>query len=165
MEGRFSLRRLGAGDVDLARRLNAMFGAAFGEPGTYEGDPPSGTYLAELLAKDHVIALAALADGDVAGGLLAYELDKLERARREVYIYDLAVAEPHRRRGIATALIERCREIAAGRGAWVIFVQADYEDAPAVALYGKMGRREEVLHFDIAVAKSEIGARHQFPGA
>jgi aminoglycoside 3-N-acetyltransferase I len=33
----------------------------------------------------------------------------------------------------------------------VIFVQADYVDAPAVALYEKLGRREEVLHFDIEV--------------
>lgn len=154
MDGGYSLRRLGADDLELARGLNAMFGTAFDEPDTYEGDPPSDTYLAELLAKVHIIALVALSDGDVVGGLFAYELDKLERARREVYIYDLAVAEGHRRRGIATALIERCRDIAAERGAWVIFVQADYEDAPAVALYEKMGRREEVLHFDIAVEKS-----------
>ncbi|HEX8624237.1 MAG TPA: AAC(3)-I family aminoglycoside N-acetyltransferase [Allosphingosinicella sp.] len=151
MEGRFNLCRLGADDVDLARRVNELFGKAFDEPETYEGDPPSEAYLAELLGKAHVIALAALSDGEVVGGLVAYELDKLERARREVYIYDLAVAQGHRRRGIATALIERCREIAAERGAWVIFVQADYEDAPAVALYEKMGRREEVLHFDIPV--------------
>jgi aminoglycoside 3-N-acetyltransferase I len=30
-------------------------------------------------------------------------------------------------------------------------VQADLGDAPAIALYTKMGRREDVLHFDIAV--------------
>lgn len=152
MDGGYSLRRLGAGDVELAGRLNAMFGAAFDEPDTYGGDPPPGAHLAEVLAKDHVVALVALAGEEVVGGLVAYELDKLERARREIYIYDLAVAEGHRRRGIATALIERCRDIAAARGAWVVYVQADYEDAPAVALYEKMGRREEVLHFDIEVA-------------
>ena len=151
--GGYNLRRLGAGDVALARRLNAMFGTAFGEPETYEGDPPSGPYLAAVLAKAHVIALAVLSDEEVVGGLVAYELDKLERARREVYIYDLAVAEGRRRRGIATALIGRCREIAAERGAWVMYVQADYEDSPAVALYEKMGRREDVLHFDIDVKR------------
>jgi aminoglycoside 3-N-acetyltransferase I len=151
MDGGYSLRRLGADDVELARGLNAMFGTAFEEPDTYGGDPPSEPYLAELLAKPQVIALVALSGEEVVGGLVAYELDKLERARREVYIYDLAVAEGHRRRGIATALIERCRDIAAERGAWVIFVQADHGDSPAVALYEKMGRREEVLHFDIEV--------------
>jgi aminoglycoside 3-N-acetyltransferase I len=28
-------------------------------------------------------------------------------------------------------------------------VQADYGDDPAIALYTKLGRREDVLHFDI----------------
>lgn len=154
MEGRYTLRRLGAGDIDLARRLNAMFGKAFDEPDTYEGDPPSAAYLAGLLGKPHVIALTALSGEELVGGLFGYELDKLERARREVYIYDLAVAEDHRRRGIATALIGRCRDIAAERGAWVIFVQADPGDGPAVALYEKLGRREDVFHFDIEVERS-----------
>lgn len=52
--------------------------------------------------------------------------------------------------GIATELIMELRKIAAARGAHVMFVQADLEDTPAVALYAKLGRREEVLHFDIA---------------
>jgi len=98
-----------------------------------------------------VITLVALAGQKLVGGLVAYELDKFERARRELYIYDLAVAESHRKRGIATALIERLREIAAQRGVWVIYVQADYGDDAAIALYSKLGTREEVLHFDIKV--------------
>ena len=98
-----------------------------------------------------MIALAALAGDEVIGGLVAYELRKFERARSELYIYDLAVAEAHRRRGVATALIERLREIGRERGVWVIFVQGDYGDEPALALYGKLGLREEVLHFDIEV--------------
>ncbi len=68
-----------------------------------------------------------------------------------MYIYDLAVGAEHRRRGLATALIGRLREIAAQRGAWVIYVQADYGDEPAIALYEKLGVREDVMHFDIAV--------------
>jgi len=155
MSGAYDLRRLGPGDLELARGLNAMFGEAFGEPDTYGGDPETDSTLPAVLAKEHVIALVALAEGEVIGGLVAYELDKLERARREIYIYDLAVAEAHRRRGIATALIGLCRDIADRRGAWLIYVQADYEDAPAVALYEKLGRREEVLHFDIEIGRGE----------
>lgn len=90
-------------------------------------------------------------DGVVVGGLAAYELRKFEQERSEVYIYDLAVAEAHRREGIATAPIEELRSIAAARGAWVVFVQADLGDDPAIALYSKLGTREDVLHFDIAV--------------
>ena len=146
--------RLGPTDIVRFRKLNALFGEAFAAPGTYGAEPPSDAYLEALLAKEHVIALVAVAGEDVLGGLVAYELDKFERARREVYIYDLAVSERHRRQGIATALIEHLRKIAARRGAWVIYVQADYGDDPAIALYEKLGIREEVLHFDIGAEPS-----------
>jgi aminoglycoside 3-N-acetyltransferase I len=63
------------------------------------------------------------------------------------------VASSHRREGIATALLRTLKRLAAERGAHVMFVQADtgIEDIPAIALYTKLGRREAVLHFDIAV--------------
>ena len=35
-------------------------------------------------------------------------------------------------------------------GAYTIFVQADYGDEPAIALYTALGTREDVLHFDIS---------------
>lgn len=54
---------------------------------------------------------------------------------------------------MATALIMKLKEVAALRGAYVIFVQADYGDDPAIALYTKLGVREEVLHFDIETAR------------
>jgi aminoglycoside 3-N-acetyltransferase I len=146
-----SIRRLGPRDVPRLRALNDMFAEAFGDDATYRGAPPTGAYLQGLLAKDHVIVLAAIAGTAVLGGLVAYELEKFERMRSEVYIYDLAVAAPHRRQGVATALIDRLRGIAAERGAWVIFVQADHGDDPAIALYEKLGIREDVLHFDMQV--------------
>lgn len=85
------------------------------------------------------------------GGLAAYELQKFEQDRREIYIYDLAVAEAHRRRGIATNLINELRTMAMARGAYVIFVQADRGDEPAISLYESLGKREDVYHFDIEV--------------
>ena len=133
------------------RALNAVFCAAFEDPAHYAASPPDDGYLQDLLAKPHVIALAATAGDAVVGGLVAYELDKFEQARREIYIYDLAVAGPHRRRGVATALIGRLTTIARDRGAWVAYVQADYGDEPAIALYEKLGVREDVMHFDIPV--------------
>jgi len=152
MNERCEFHRLTPVDVPRLQALNALFGQAFGDPMTYGAEPPSEVYLRELLAKEHVIALVALAEQKVVGGLVAYELEKFERARRELYIYDLAVAETHRRLGIATALIDRLREIAATRGVWVIYVQADYGDEPAIALYEKLGTREDVMHFDIEVS-------------
>jgi aminoglycoside 3-N-acetyltransferase I len=112
---------------------------------------PSDAYLRALLAKPTFIALAATRGDAVVGGLAAYVLEKFEQARSEIYIYDLAVAEAHRRKGVATGLIRALQGIAKERGAYVIFVQADYGDDPAIRLYESLGVREEVLHFDIPV--------------
>lgn len=145
------IHRLGAGDIALMHGLLAMFGEAFDDSQTYTGAKPGNDYLARLLGSQQFIALAAVDDTSVVGGLAAYELPKFEQERSEIYIYDLAVAEDYRRRGIATALIEKLKQISAQRGAYIVFVQADHGDDPAIALYSKLGRREDVLHFDIEV--------------
>jgi aminoglycoside 3-N-acetyltransferase I len=147
----FTIHMLGPDDVALMEALSTMFGQAFNEPETYGGVPPSEAYLRRLLGGDSFIAVAALRGGDVVGGLAAYQLRKFEQERSEIYIYDLAVAAAYRRQGIATSLIEQLKVIAAARGAYVIYVQADLEDSPAIDLYTKLGTREDVLHFDIAV--------------
>lgn len=133
------------------RELNALFAVAFEDPGSYAAHKPDDAYLAGLLAKPHVIALVAEHAGVVIGGLVAYELAKFEQARSEIYIYDLAVAETHRRHGVATALIRELQDVARSSGAWAIYVQADYGDDPAIALYTKLGIREDVMHFDFIV--------------
>ena len=130
-----------------------MFGEAFGELATYQDRVPGDEYLAQLLAKPHFIAVVALTDNQVIGGLAAYELEKFEQDRREIYIYDLAVLDEHRRRGAATGLINSLRVIADQHNPYVIFVQADLEDAPAIAPYESRGTRESVYHFDITVSE------------
>jgi len=143
------VERLGPADLDRMKQVNRLFFEVFGEE-AYRGPGPGDAHLERLLADDKFIALAGWIDGEMAGALAAYELVKYEAERSEIYIYDLAVREEHRRRGVATALIEALKPIAREKGAWVIYVQADPPDAPAVALYDKLGVREEVLHFDIA---------------
>lgn len=153
----YGIRQLTPDDLALMGALMTTFGTAFDSMDTYTGARPGSAYLERLLGSDCFIALAALKNGAVVGGLAAYELKKFEQERSEIYIYDLAVAEAHRREGIATALIQELRAIAATRGAYVIFVQADIDDPPAIALYTRLGTREDVLHFDIAVEDSAAG--------
>jgi aminoglycoside 3-N-acetyltransferase I len=145
------LRLLGAGDVPLLEALLTLFGEAFDDPHTYGHARPDQAYFEGLLGSRTFLALVALEGERVVGGLAAYELPKFEQPRSEIYIYDLAVATSHRRRGVATALIAWLQQEAAARGAWVVFVQADPIDGPAVALYTKLGTREDVLHFELPV--------------
>jgi aminoglycoside 3-N-acetyltransferase I len=144
-------------DLSLMDELLDLFARAFEDPVAYRSARPSPDYLRRLLRSDTFIALVATLDGTAVGGLAAYELRKFEQERTEIYIYDLAVAEEHRRTGIATALIRRLQDIAAARNAYVIFVQADLGDAPAIALYESLGVIETVYHFDIAVPATPRG--------
>lgn len=147
----FDIRMVGPDDIAVFRAAMTVFGRAFDDEDSFEGAPPPDDYVRGLLRRDTFILLVAEEAGTVLGALAAYVLPKFEQARSEVYIYDLAVDAVHRRRGIATALIARLKGEAAARGAWVIYVQADYGDDPAIALYEKLGVREDVMHFDIAV--------------
>ena len=147
----FTVHQLQRSDLSLMSSMMTVFGEAFKEVDTYTGAPPSAAYLDRLLGGSHLIALAARRQGVVVGGLVAYELQKFEQERTEIYIYDIAVAEAHRRQGIATALIGELKTLAAARNACAIFVQADRADAPAIALYSQLGSRTEALHFEIGI--------------
>lgn len=147
----YRLLELTPDDTARMEALLGVFGEAFEDPETYGARRPGSAYLRKLLGSETFVALAAIAGAEVIGGLAAYLLPKFEQERSELYIYDLAVAAKHRRKGVATALIGRLKQIAAERGVYVIYVQADFGDAPAIALYSKLGLREDVLHFDIEV--------------
>ncbi|MEL7562795.1 AAC(3)-I family aminoglycoside N-acetyltransferase [Dehalogenimonas sp. 4OHTPN] len=145
------IKQISPAEIGLLTGLNRVFAEAFDEAETYLGAIPSDEYLKTLLAKECFIAVVAFDDGRVIGGLTAYELTKSEQERSEIYIYDLAVCSEYRRKGVATNLIKELKSIAKDRGAWVIFVQADRGDIPAIKLYESLGIKESVYHFDIPV--------------
>lgn len=147
----FDIRRITSADWHLMDGLLDCFADSFADLDHYSTNRPSRAYTESLLNSDTFMALVACVGDQVVGGLAAYELRKFEQARSEIYIYDLAVDPAHRRQGIATALINALKPIARQRGAWVIYVQADLDDEPPIALYSQLGEREEVLHFDIPI--------------
>lgn len=147
----FEIERLSSHQIAEMREVLRVFADSFEEEENFFSAPPGDAYLRRLLSDGRFVLLAAKSDGKVVGALSAYELMKYEQERSEFYIYDLAVAEPFRRRGIARSLIEALKPIARDAGAWVIFVQADRVDGPAVALYRSMGVEEQPLHFDLAL--------------
>lgn len=151
----FVYRRLAIGDTGLLRALLAVFRIAFGDNADYAPEvAPDDAYIDSLLGdRTCIVLVAETPEGAVAGGLVAYELRKFEQARSEIYVYDLAVAAPYRRRGVATGLLNHLRAIGKEAGAHVLFVQADTVDAPAVALYTKLSSSVEpdVVHFDLPV--------------
>ncbi len=81
-----TLRRLGPTDVPLLRELNTLFGNAFGDRETYEGELPTDAYLEGLLTKEHVIAIVASAGDEILGGLVAYEVRLAETGGKVAFV-------------------------------------------------------------------------------
>ena len=72
--------QLGPEQLPQLAALMHCFGDAFGEPATYTAAPPAADYWRRQLASPLCIVLVALRgdDDEVIGGLVAYELPKLE---------------------------------------------------------------------------------------
>jgi aminoglycoside 3-N-acetyltransferase I len=149
----YTHKQLNASDISPFKDLLKLFGEVFEEPETYQHAVPDDDYLKDFLSvTEHIVLVAQLSDGTIVGGLVAYELKKFEQSRSEIFVYDLAVREAHRRRGIATTFFEKLKLIAKERGAYEIFVQADKGDEGAISLYRSLSTGElEAHHFEINV--------------
>src|SRR3546814_8643173 len=77
-----SVRLLGRDDVAPMRSMLAMFGEAFDEGRAYSDRPPGAAWLQRLLGSDAFIAIAALKDDEMVGGIAAYVLPKFGQERR-----------------------------------------------------------------------------------
>lgn len=118
------IRLLGPGDENIVSALRTYEG---------EGDPEG------LLADPRSLVLVAF-DGAVPVGLvLAHELPRRHGDRSKLFVYEVDVAETHRRRGVATALLERLAGLARERGIRSGFVLTDRDNVAANALYRSAG--------------------------
>jgi ribosomal protein S18 acetylase RimI-like enzyme len=119
-----TIRLLSPGDEDAVREL-----ATYDGP----GDPEA------LLADPRTLMVAAFDKSRPVGFVLAHELPRRHGDRSHLFVYEVDVAESHRRRGIATTLLARLAELARERGIRTGFVLTDPGNGPANALYRGAG--------------------------
>jgi [ribosomal protein S18]-alanine N-acetyltransferase len=119
-----AIRLLAPGDEDVVRELATFDGA---------GDPEA------LLADPRTLMLVAFDDARPVGFVLGHELPRRHGDRSKLFLYEVDVAESHRRRGIGKALLGRLAELARERGIRVGFVLTDDDNLAANALYRSAG--------------------------
>ena len=125
-----AIRLLVQGNEGLVREL-----ATYDGP----GDPDA------LLADPRTLMLVAF-DGELpVGFVLAHELPRRHGDRAKLFVYEVDVAESHRRRGIASALLARLGELARERGIRTGFVLTEPDNGPANALYREAGGATEAV--------------------
>lgn len=129
-------------NVDEFYGLLAVFSKVF-EWG--EEKYPGREYLAKLLDNTSFLAITAKSGIEIIGGLTAYILDSYKEQVSNIYIYDLAVKEDFRNRGIGKSLISFLIEYSKRNNIRDIFVdteQIDNEDA--IAFYRRTSFDSEV---------------------
>jgi [ribosomal protein S18]-alanine N-acetyltransferase len=122
---RVELRRLEMRDLNAIERI---------ERASYP-TPWSRSMFASELAKPSSICLGAfdLETGELVGYLV------ISRYVDAWHVMNVAVAADHRRRGIATTMLERLFEVTAGRGHRGYTLEVRVSNSGAVALYERLG--------------------------
>jgi ribosomal protein S18 acetylase RimI-like enzyme len=64
----------------------------------------------------------------------------------EMFLYELAVDDDHRQRGIGTALVNALRDLATANGCYDMWVLTDDDNEPALKTYKKSGTSESSSH-------------------
>ncbi|MGW1051679.1 GNAT family N-acetyltransferase [Streptomyces sp. NPDC002521] len=121
-------------------------------------DNPARSEWAErfLAAAGHHLLLA-YADGGPVGFVSGVETVHPDKGT-EMFLYELAVSEPYRRRGIGRALVERLAALARERGCYGMWVGVDTGNDAALAAYRSAGGKDDgtctVLAWDFASAEA-----------
>jgi ribosomal protein S18 acetylase RimI-like enzyme len=117
--------------------LAAEFDALFDEGMSWDAEQGQ-----QFLAHPDTLLLVARWDGEACGFLSAYRLQRFDRRRAEVLLYEIGVEEPFQRRGVGRALVEEAKRWAAEVGADELWVLTEDDNTPARALYAATGGRE-----------------------
>lgn len=139
------IKQLTQTDLPVLKSLIHLFNTVFEED---ESNIGSEEALSSLLSNNYFIALAALHQDEVVGGLTAYELPLYGSSPSEIFLYDLAVQTNHQRKGIGKRLLQTLKEYCLEHHIQEFFVLAHEEDEHAVEFYRATGGKgERVVNF------------------
>jgi ribosomal protein S18 acetylase RimI-like enzyme len=108
------------------------------------GESVDPEYMRTFLADDrHYFIVAYLGDEPV-GYVFGYRLCRFDGRNPLMFLYEVAVAERHRRLGIGCALVEELKRLAKADGCGKMFVPTNRSNEAAMALYRATGGEEGI---------------------
>ena len=121
------IERLGPGDIAKLARVEDLL------------DGPMLPTAAEQFLNDpgHHLLIAYL-DGEPAGFVSGVEMTHPDKGT-EMFLYELGVGEPFRRRGVGSALVEALKELAREKDCYGMWVLCDDDNEAALSMYRKVG--------------------------
>lgn len=115
------------GDVDRLVAASALF-----------DHPVTPGWATRFLTSEGHHILVASVDGVDVGFVSGVETTHPDKGT-EMFLYELAVDEPYRRRGVGQALVAALRDLAVEHGCYGMWVGTDDDNAAALATYRSTG--------------------------
>ncbi len=132
-------------DVALAQALFLSFQK---DDGIENPTPAPNEYIETLLGTDDFHVIVAHEGETVIGGLTAYELAGYKNENTEMFLFEMLVDKPYRRKGVGTSLIEALKQICRDKGIEEMFVDAFADNSTACGLYESTGGKgQKVVEF------------------
>lgn len=95
-----------------------------------------------LQNKDNIL-LVAILENQYVGFLTGHRLQRFDKRKAEVLLYEIGVHESFRRQGVGRALIESLKQWAKEVGADEVWVLTEKDNQAAMALYKSVGGEED----------------------
>ena len=127
------IERLGPGDEATVLAAGDLFDG-----------PPTLEWTAAFLASPGHHLLLAIDGDDAIGFVTGIEMVHPDKGR-ELFVYELGTAAPHRRRGVASALLAALADRARELGCYGLWVATEPENQAALATYRSAGFDEAEL--------------------
>ncbi|NLI98247.1 GNAT family N-acetyltransferase [bacterium] len=120
------IKRLTQDDVNLVTEIVSRFW-------------PQGKLNGDFLKKDSNHLLVAYVEGNLAGFLYAYELERIETDKPMMFFYSIDVLPEYHRKGIGKRLISELKLICSERHVSKMYVLTDEANVAAMKLYESTG--------------------------
>ncbi len=109
-------------------------------------DGPSRADATERFLRETGHHLLVAYDGDIPVGFVTGVETTHPDKGTEMFLYELSVAEAHRRRGIGRLLVEHLADLARSRGCYGMWVLTDADNRAAIATYSAAAGKLEGEH-------------------